>query len=692
MQYKDKVFEEKQCSYADPEIFDILTIPLTQGDLSAIRQERNFFIISETLARKYFGSKNPMGETITVKCRETAYEMKVTAVMKSIPATSTFTADAIGPLYIAEKFLSDIYGKARVDGPQAWTSTGPTTYAVLPPSARTEEVDAKLLALSKRHMDPTLARSFALFPLRQIYFHSSHMVNSPFRHGNITNVYIYSAAAFFLLFIACVNYLMLSLGRASLRTREVGVRKVFGALKSDLFQQTLVEAMVVTFISLPIALVLVELLLQDLTGLLGSTIAGAYFHTWEYFLGFVVITIAVGLVAGSYVSLYLSSFNPIDILKSNLAAGSRKVFLRRLLMMSQMIIFLGLTLTSLTVYKQLRLFQNGDMGFDRENLVVFYPEKDDFAKTFEVFKNEIQKNPEIVSVSGANQLPMTESRGVTRFPRKDHSDQSVTVEGMSTDRDVIETMGMKMISGVSFRNHNPGVAGHYCIINETAAKELGLTDPVGEKVGESTVIGVVGDFNMHSFHESIGPLQIKEDVTWIQEVAVRMSPGNIQGTAKWIAERGARFNKGKPLEFELFDERLGDLYRHEQSFAKTIGYATGLAIFIACLGIFGMSVFVCQQKVKEIGIRKVLGAATRDVYYRLTKEFVGLILLSSLVAFPLASYIVTIWLEQFVYRIDISVWDILLTAIVDIVVVLATVSYQTVKAASVNPVVCLRYE
>ena len=204
--------------------------------------------------------------------------------------------------------------------------------------------------------------------------------------------------------------------------------------------------------------------------------------------------------------------------------------------------------------------------------------------------------------------------------------------------------------------------------------------------------GVVGDFNMHSFHESIGPLQIRDDPTRINEVAVRIAPGNIRGTTKWIAERGARFNKGKPLEFEPIDERLGDLYRHEQKFAETIGYATGLAIFVACLGLFGMSVFVCQQKVKEIGIRKVLGAATRDVYYRLTKEFVGLSLLSSLVAFPLALYLVGIWLDQFVYRVGISVWDILLTAVVDIVIVVATVSYQAVKAASVNPVVSLRYE
>ena len=692
MQYGEKVFEERQCAFADPEIFDILTIPLASGDLNAIRRERDFFIISESLARKYFGGHNPIGETITVKCRNISYPLKVSAVMKDIPLTSTFEAQAIGPLFIAEKFISDIWGQSRVSGPESWTSSGFETYVLLSPSSRASDVDSKLIGVAKRHVNPTIANSFALFPLKDIYFHSSHMVNSGFRHGNLANVTVYAAAAFLLLFIACVNYLMLSLGRASLRSREVGVRKVFGARTSDLFRQTLVEAIVVTFLSLPIALTLVELLLHDMTGLLGSAIAGPYFHTWEYLAGFVVLTIAVGLVAGSYVSVYLSRFNPVEILKSKMSAGSRKAFLRRFLMVSQMIIFLGLTLTSLTVYKQLRFFQSMDLGFDTRNLVIFYPEGEGFSRSFDVFKNELRKNPGILEISGVAHAPMTQSRGVNRYPRKGHPDQMVTVEGVHGDRDLVETMGLKMASGVSFRNHSPGRIGQYCIINETAARELGLADPVGEQVGGSAVIGVVRDFNMHSFHEGIGPVLMGVDASWVNEVAVRIAPGNIQATEKWIAEKGARFNDGKPLEFESFDERLGDLYGREQKFAKTIGYATGLAIFVACLGLFGMSVFVSQQKVKEIGIRKVLGATIANVYFKLTREFVGLILVSSLAAFPLAYYLVSLWLEQFVFRITVTGWDIFLAAVVDIVVVLATVSYHAVSAARANPVESLRYE
>ncbi len=692
LQFKDKIFEESGCSFADPEIFDVLTIPLTAGDRNASFNGRDFLVISESLARKYFGGRDPIGETITLTCMGAAYELKVTAVMKDIPTTSTFVADAIAPLYIAQKFLATIFGTSNGDPEVSWTVPGVSTYVLVRPSADMKGMEERFAALSKHHVDPVREESYHLFPLKDVYFHSSYMVNNTFRQGDIANVYVYSATAFLLLFIACVNYLMLSLGRASLRTREVGVRKVFGARNTDLFSQTLIEAAVVTLLCLPFAVVLVEVFLQNLTGLLGTAIQDTYFHSWEYLAAFVALTIVVGLVAGSYVSLYLSRFKPIDILKGTMTAGSRKVVLRRILMTSQMVLFLGLTLASVTIYKQIRFFQNKDMGFNKEDMIVFYPDNNEFGKTLEVFKTDIQQNPEIVSLSGASFLPMTESRGITQFPKKDHPDERITVEGISVDRDFIETMGMTMVSGLSFRNHVPGVPGEYCLLNETAAKDLGLLQPVGEPLAGSTVIGVVGDFNMHSLHERIGPIRITEGTKYVREVAARIAPRNITGTAKWIAEKGARFNNGKPLDFESFDERLGGLYTQEQKFATAFGYATGLAIFVACMGIFGMSVFVCQHKVKEIGIRKVLGATTTNVYDTLTREFVGLIIVSSFIAFPIAFVLVNAWLEKFVYRIGITGWDLLLTLAADTVIVLATVSFQAIHAALANPVVSLRYE
>ena len=465
LQYRGRVFEEKRCTFAEPEIFNILSIPLAYGRVDTAGKEKNYLAISESLSKKYFGDRNPIGETITLTCAGGTYELQVTGVMKDLPANSTFAADAIAPFFIAEKALSVTWKSATGSDPDAWYSGPVTTYVLVRSSTDVTAINQKMGNFSKRHFPPDLPRTFQLFPLKDVYFGSFHWVNNRFPHGDISNLYIYSTVAFLLLFIACVNYLMLSLGRASLRTREVGIRKVFGARNSDLFRQTLIEAIVVTTIALPLALVLVELLLQDLTGLLGIAITGGYFHTWEYLLGFVLLTLAVGLVAGSYVSVYLSGFNPIDILKSKLASGSRKLILRRALITSQMIIFLGLTLTALTVYRQLRLFQERDLGFDRENLVLFYPESDGFSKSFDVFKNEVQKNPEVVAISGASSLPMTETQGVSRFPRKGHPDEMVTVEGMFGDRDIIETLGLKMVAGSSFHDHAPGIEARYCILN-----------------------------------------------------------------------------------------------------------------------------------------------------------------------------------------------------------------------------------
>ena len=691
LQYKEREFDEKSCVFADPELFNVLTLPLVRGNVGSIAGTRDFLVISEALARKYFGNNNPLGEVITLRCRGIAYDLKVTAVMKDIPRTSTLIADAIGPLYISQRFWTDIVAKSKIDPATSWTVLGVNTYVIVAPSGNIAQVKAGLEGLSKHYIDPAWKESYDLFPLKDVYFHSAFMTNNVFPQGDITNVYVYSLVAFLLLFIASINYLMLGLGRASLRTREVGVRKVFGAGNSDLFIQTLVEAVFMTILSLPVALVLVELLLQKLTGLLGTEISETYFHNWQYIVGFVILTISVGLVSGGYISIYIAKFNPTEILKGKLTAGSRKVFVRRGLMVSQMIVFLGLTLASIAIFRQLRLFQRGDIGFVKDQLVVFYPDNDEFGKTFDAFKNEIQQNPNIAGITGSNFLPMTESKAVSQFPKKGRPEESITIEGIAVDREFVETMGMKMTSGVSFHDRTAHSPGRVCILNQTAVRELGLAEPLGEEVGRATVIGVVADFNMHSLHERISPLRVTAGGR-IGEVAVRITPHDIQATAKWIAEKGAKFNNGKPLEYETFDERLGGLYTQEHKFAEVMSYATGLAIFVACLGIFGMSVFVCQQKVKEIGIRKVLGASLGDVYYKLTREFVAMIFLSAMIAFPVALYLVNLWLQHFVKQVDVGLWDFIVTVAVDVVVVLATVSYQAIRAARANPILSLRYE
>ena len=692
IRHKDKVFSERLCTFADPEIFRILTLPLTNGVVNAARAGGDFLVISESMAKKYFGGVNPIGETVVVTCSGETYSLTVSAIMQDIPRTSTFRAEAIGPFHIAERYNAALYNSAKKDLSTTWDIHPITTYVLLSASADPKDVSGKILGMSERHQNPSVATRYHLFPLKDMYFHSSAMVNNTFPQGSINDVYVYSSAAFLLLFIGCVNYLLLNLGRATLRTREVGIRRVFGARKMDLFWQMIVEAAVVALLALPLAIGCVELSLQYISGLLGTRIGTSYFHNWLYVLTFLGIALAVASIAGSYVALYLSRLNPVDTLRNTSPFGTSKVVQRRIMMGTQMVIFIGMTFCSITIYRQLAFAREGDMGFDGSQLIFLYPEDEHFQQSLDAFKNELKRLPEIASVSGGSFLPGTQSSAVAKYPRKDDPSQLVAVEHLSVDRDFFETMGLTMIAGKSFREAGPPAFVHGCIVNETAVRDLGLSDPIGKEFGGESIIGVVRDFKQHSFREKIPPLRITQSTEYLQEVVVRIAPGAPPTRMKSIDDVSMRFNKGKPMERESFADRQGSLYDQEARFASIMWYASGVAILVGCLGIFGMSIFVCQQRVKEIGIRKVLGASLMDVYAMVTKEFVVLILVSAIVAFPFAYYAINLWLEGFAYHTHSSVVDVTLGVLIDIVIVLLTISVQAVRAALSNPVKSIRYE
>jgi putative ABC transport system permease protein len=409
-------------------------------------------------------------------------------------------------------------------------------------------------------------------------------------------------------------------------------------------------------------------------------------------IAFFTIALGIGTIAGGYVSFYLTRFNPVDTLRNKSAIGSDKSVLRRALMATQMVIFGGLTLSSITIYKQLELFRNGDMGFTSTNLLLLYPDSKGFGRSFDAFKKELMNIPDIESVSGARTLPGSEVRAIMKLPRKNNPSETVSVEGVSVDKDFIETMGIKMVTGASFSDAGTNDSRRECLINESAMNEFGLLHPLGEEIGGLRIIGVVRDFRMHSFREKTSPLIITKGTQSIREVAIRTRLGSAPNTIKSIQDLSKDFNNGKFMEYETFDERLGPLYTQEHKFAKVIGYATGLAIFIACLGVYGMSVLVCHQRVKEIGVRKVLGASLHDIYFMVTREFLGLVLVSTVVALPLTIYFMNKWLQQFAYRTELDLWVFVLAVTIDTAIVLATVTVQATRAAAANPARSLRHE
>jgi len=680
------------CAFSDPNIFDLLTFPLVAGDLKGLRPERDFLVISEALANRYFPNQDPVGKTITVECVGGTYALKVQAVMKDIPITSTFSAEAIGPFYIAENFVKQNWGKLYSDPLHSWDVRGTITYALLREDARKADADRLLSELSRRLNAPGRTTIYHFFPLADVYFHSASFVNNRFPTGSLSQVYIYSAAAIILLTIACVNYLLLILGRASVRTKEVGIRRVFGAKTSTLAGQMIVEATLLALISLPLALSAVELLLPAASALFGMPIPRGHFHSLEYLLAFFLIAVGVGTIAGGYVSLYLSRLTPTDILGNRRSAGTRKPLLRKILMATQMIIVMGFTFSSIIIHKQLKYFLEKDPGFSPTELLFIYPGDRETARNYEAIKNELNKIPGVISVTGGNNLPGSEGRAVSKYPRKDNPKELVTVEAFGADRDVVATLGFELIEGVSFSDRPASGAVQSCLINETAKKELGLTTPIGTSIGGITVIGVVRDFMTHSFREKIVPIIIWEDTRYINELALRVDQGKLNSVRKSIDNLTAKFNNGTPMKTEFYNERIAAMYVQERNFGTVTTIATAVSILIAALGIFGMSIFVCRTRMKEIGIRKVLGASIWQIYILTTKEFVLLVLASAFVAIPVAHYLTAKWLQQFVNAVRVGLWDVLIVITLNMTVVLMTVSVYTLRAATMKPVQSIRYE
>jgi putative ABC transport system permease protein len=692
VKYKDKNFERVFCVSSDPSIFKILTLPLRSGGLQEMSTERNSAVISSQLAQKIFGDKNPIGEIVSVNSWGGRYDLKICAVMEDIPRTSTFRAELIVPLAMGEQWVTALWGNYEKAPLESWRLKLVVTYVLLSPSSAAD-LEQQLVSFSNSHSDQYSKSQYHLLPLKEVYFRSSGFANNRFPTGDITNVYVYSTIAILTLLIACINFVILSTGRASVRTKEIAVRKVIGATRPDLMKQIMIESLTIAVLSLPVALLLVELFLPSLSRLLGKALPASYFHNLDFLFLFAGITLLAGVLSGSYVSFYLSGFHPIDILRSKLSTGGSKARLRKIMIAVQMVIFIGLITASVTIYNQLGYFHNKDLGFDTRDLLVLSTGNQSMGASLETFKAELKSDPSILNVSGAFLLPGSEGGGYTTIPDKSDPSKKITYQIVSVDRDFIETMKMKMVYGKSFAEATAEEAKSEVILNETAMKVFGVTDPSQETIHTQRILGVVKDFNMHSLRSPISAIVLSCNTRFLMQIAVRLRhSADVSKTVSFIEATSKPFNNGKPMEWQFFDDRLNDLYGNDYRFAEMIGYFTALAIFIACLGLFGVSLFVIQTRVKEIGIRKVMGASTGTIFYLLAREFLLLIAISTVISVPVTIYYVNGWLQNYAYRVGVNVFVVLIALLVAMLIVLVTIGYQAIKAATANPVKALRYE
>ncbi len=699
VQYGTKTFDGIRCVSADSTIFKILTLPIVEGNLKETFDQRNYAIISRSLARRLFGNGDAIGQVIDVNWSGQNYYLTVSAIMRDVPSTSTFQADCILPIFVEENSIMKQHSTLP-DVLQRWWPPELNTYLLLSSSNSAIQLHKKLVKFSDEHaVYPTFPHGFHLAALKDLYFRPATIINTYFMpKGNLSDVEIYSAIALLILLIACINFVMLSTARATARTKEIGVRKVIGATRLDVVKQTMIESLMVPVISLPVALLLVELFMPSLTTLLGKKLPADYYHSAESLVLYIVVTLVAAILSGSYVSLYLSGVRPAEILRNKFNRGHERVTLRRLLLGFQMVISVGLILSSITIYRQMRYFQTKNMGFNDKNLVVFSRLSNDYADTllgvrYQIFSSKVEMLPNVASVSCGDFVPGTEPADMEQGTNLSDPQKIFMFDVYSVNRDFFEAMGMKMTYGKTFAQASREESKDAVIINQRAAKDFGITNPSEQLIQGDRILGIVRDFVSHSLHKKITPTVSYEGPKHMQEIAVRLKHmSGAQGTIASVEKEIEKLDGDRRFSYQFFTDRLSKMYKSDYMFGDMIAYFTGLAIFIACLGLFGMSLFVIQRRVKEIGVRKVLGASVASILFSTVREFLILLLTSTALSLPISFYFINKWLNEYAYHINVNVISVLLTFTAGLVIVFLTISYQALKAATTNPVESLRYE
>jgi putative ABC transport system permease protein len=694
---------EGRVGYADSSLFDVFTLPLINGNAKTALKEYHSLVISETIAKKYFNSTDVVGKTMLIN--DTG-NYKITAVIKDIPKQSHFNFDFFIPMI-----------EKRGSQGDNWLNENWNTYVLLKPNADVKQVDAQLNPFMDKHVGPQLKSIInqsldefkksggfiraSLTPLTAIHLHSNKTGELE-GNGSAEFVYIFSAIALLILLIACVNFMNLSTARSSNRAKEVGVRKVLGSLKTNLILQFLTESILISFIALGIAILISWLLLPYFNQLSGKDIHNAVLFQPAMMLWLVILMLVVGLLAGSYPAFFLSSFQPIDVLKGKLAGGFKRSWLRSSLVVFQFIISIVLIFGTVVIYSQLNYIHHKDIGFDR-NQIITINNTNVLGDQAITYKNELLQISGIQNVTMSGYLPVNFSRNNDTYFTSPVLDPSsgISMQNWAVDENYIPTLDIKILQG---RNFFPQIITDSTgiILNEAAANFLGWKDPLNRKIyclrdmnskrlNEYHIIGIVKNFNFSSLREVVTPLAFllgKDN----GNISVRIRSTDIPSVITQIKNKWKAISSSQPFDYSFMDEDFNRLYTTEQRTAQIFISFAILAIVIACLGLFGLITYAAEQRIKEIGIRKVLGANVANIVAMISKDFMKLILVASLIAFPLAWWAMSKWLQDFAYRINISWWVFALAGMVTITIALITISFKAIKAATANPVSSLRSE
>jgi len=683
VKYQDKKFDEYSFYLTDPTFFTMFTFPFVKGNAATALADLNSIIITEETARRYFGEEDPMGKILHVASHNT--DFNVTGVIQNIPSNSHLQFNMVARV--------EYLGEDRIARWEEWVAP---SYVLLESGANAEDVEEKIAGIYKEHLDNDPDYRPVLQPVTKVHLYAFG------RTGLVRQVAIFSIIAIFILVIACINFMNLSTARSARRAKEVGLRKVTGAHRSQLVRQFLGESLLLSYLALGLAVLLVHTVLPAFNVFTGKQLsltdgAGSYLT----FLIFIVVPLT-GLFAGCYPAFRLSAYQPEKVLKGKAGFAAGSFQFRRILVVFQFSISIGLIIATLIVAKQLRFIRERDLGLDRHHIVTVW-NNPDLNNRFDAFKSELEEERGIIQVTAAAQRPMNVGQGVPIDWEGRQDNAQFVVKYTVVDYDFFKTFNMELVEGRPFSRAIASDATEACVINESLKKIIGTESPLDKQIyfnhpefsepaRNVRVIGVVKDFHSESIHNSIRPFIFRIYRPFHQYVFVRIDPRDIQGAMGRIKRTFERFSPEYPFYFQFLDAAFEEQYRTEKQLGQLFQIFGAFAIFISCLGLFGLAAHTAEQKTKEIGIRKVLGASVSGIILLLSKEFIKWVLVANIVAWPVAYWIMRQWLSEFAYRIDISIGVFILSAMIAFAIAMGTVSYQAAKTALANPIDSLRYE
>ncbi len=711
----EALYEEANRIWADSNFFQFFDFKLLEGKPDEVLNKPESIVLTQSTARKYFGEENAVGKTMRIPAPQPGAQdviLSVTGVCEDLPENSHMRFDMIQ----SSTALQFIQQQTN------YISFSAFSYLKLAPNASAEALESKFPDMVTKFASGPILRNFGvtyeeyqksgngyryfLQPLPEIYL-TSQLESEMKPNGSKARVYIFLAIAILILFIACINFMNLATARSAERAKEVGIRKTLGSDRQTIAGQFLIEAIAISLISTILAWAILQLSIPWFNQIANKSFSTAQITNLQYIPGLIGMGLLVGLLAGSYPAFFLSNFKPLEVLRGKFASTGKGTILRNSLVVFQFAISAFLIIATIVVYRQLEYIQNKELGFNKEHLVTLTgafgltPQKSD------TFKKKIKALPGVVAVSGCNTQPGDNYFGISFRPQG--ANEMSTGSGMVVDEGYVECMNMEIIEGRSFSEEFTDTLS--VIINEAAVKEMGLTDPIGKQLesnnaflnanpdspSQYTIVGVIKDFHFQTLHQVISPLFMVHNESGNGNgvdnlITVRMSPPDFQGTINAIEALWKTELPNQPFNYDFMDRDWELLYQKEMDSRRVLSVFAFIAIFIACMGLLGLAAYITQQRTKEIGIRKVLGATTENIVTLLSKDFLKLVAIALVFASPLAWWLGKQWLQDFAYRIEIQWWMFVVAGLLAVAIAFFTVSFQSIRAALANPINSLRDE